>query len=64
MLSACSSGDTKADVLQETTRGETIQINREHTAKRRDEVVATYFSTPAAKDATAHLKGFKRKKQL
>ncbi|MDA8431071.1 MAG: hypothetical protein M0T70_17600 [Geobacteraceae bacterium] len=58
-LTGCSSRDTQADALLETTHGEEIRINREHAAKPCKEVAATYYSTPAAKVAAAHLTGFK-----
>ena len=62
LLAGCSSGNTRAIELFETARFEEKQNNLEHATKLYREIVTTYPTSPAAKDAAARLEELKLKK--
>jgi len=60
LLTACASGDKKAEQLLETARFEEKQNNKEHALKLYAEIVSNYPGTPAAGQAAARLNELKR----
>jgi TolA-binding protein len=62
ILTGCTSGEKKAAELLDTARFEEKQGNLEHATQLYDEILNTYPSSPAAKDAAARIGELTRQK--
>lgn len=62
LLVGCSSSDKKAAELLETARFEEKQTNLEHATRLYEEILKTYPSSPAAKDAAARVRELTQQK--